>query len=363
MAPSVESDSAPRRLREQGKESGRLHRPRRSPARPCSRRCSSTIEAVPRRRSTICSTSAIGVWGSSAARSPRPGAPALRSFRDTLAARGLDPDEAEIPEDVVFREEGGYQAMLRLLSRGSRPPGVRFQQRDDRRGGEALCELGVSMPRELSLVRVRRPRPRRSDDARAHRREQTERGAGRHRDAAPPPSPVRHRGGRGASHRSSRRTSWSAAPRVPPELGCPAGDRRGCLHAPPPPCSTHRWERRMTAAPLSRRMFLRRGSMVAGGLALASVGSSLLAACGSDSDDASASSSSFTFQLGCWPTPRTWASTWPTTRATTSGRSSRPPSCPGDRPSRSGRWSPVTRHSWVWTPPTRSPAPATRARP
>ena len=54
----------------------------------------------------------------------------------------------------------------------------------------------------------------------------------------------------------------------------------------------------MTAAPLSRRMFLRRGSMVAGGLALAGVGSSLLAACGSDSDAASSSSSSFTFQLG-----------------------------------------------------------------
>jgi len=53
----------------------------------------------------------------------------------------------------------------------------------------------------------------------------------------------------------------------------------------------------MTASPLSRRMFLRRGSQLAGGLALAGVGGSLLTACGSDSDAAS-SLSSFTFQLG-----------------------------------------------------------------
>lgn len=52
----------------------------------------------------------------------------------------------------------------------------------------------------------------------------------------------------------------------------------------------------MTASPLSRRMFLRRGSQIAGGLTLAGVGGSLLTACGSDSDRAS--SSSFTFQLG-----------------------------------------------------------------
>jgi LacI family transcriptional regulator len=151
MAPSVESDSAPLRLREHGVPVVFIDREIAGP--------------------TLFDTVLVDNQGGTAQavnhlldlghrrlgiiRGPVASTPArlrYESFRDTLAARGLDPGEAT-SEDGDFREEGGYQAMLRLLSRGQPPTGVFVSNNEMTVGAvRALRELGVSMPRELSLV-------------------------------------------------------------------------------------------------------------------------------------------------------------------------------------------------------------------
>jgi ABC-type nitrate/sulfonate/bicarbonate transport system substrate-binding protein len=54
----------------------------------------------------------------------------------------------------------------------------------------------------------------------------------------------------------------------------------------------------MNALPLSRRMFLRRTSQLAGGLAVAGLGSSFLTSCGSDAAPNTSGDTPFKFQLG-----------------------------------------------------------------
>jgi LacI family transcriptional regulator len=151
MAPSVESDSAPLRLREHGVPVVFIDREIAGP--------------------TLFDTVLVDNQGGTAQavnhlldlghrrlgiiRGPVASTPArlrYESFCDTLAARGLDPGEAA-SEDGNFREEGGYQAMLRLLSRGQSPTGVFVSNNEMTVGAvRAVRELGVSMPRELSLV-------------------------------------------------------------------------------------------------------------------------------------------------------------------------------------------------------------------
>ena len=151
MAPSVESDSAPLRLREHGVPVVFIDREIAGP--------------------TLFDTVLVDNQGGTAQavnhlldlghrrlgiiRGPVASTPArlrYESFRDTLAERGLDPAEAAI-EDADFREEGGYQAMLRLLSHSQPPTGVFVSNNEMTVGAvRAVRELGVSMPEELSLV-------------------------------------------------------------------------------------------------------------------------------------------------------------------------------------------------------------------
>ncbi|GIF47109.1 LacI family transcriptional regulator [Asanoa ferruginea] len=81
-----------------------------------------------------------------------PGRQRREAFLETLTARGIDP--AEIDEEVGdFREQGGYQAVMRLLAR-EHPPTALFVTNNLMTVGalRALHDLGVRVPEQLSIV-------------------------------------------------------------------------------------------------------------------------------------------------------------------------------------------------------------------
>lgn len=151
MAPSVESDTAPLRLREQGVPVVFIDREIAGP----SLFDTVLVDNQGGTRQAVEHLLDLGHRRLGLIRGPVASTPArlrYESFRDTLADRGLEPGEAAY-EDGDFREEGGYQAMLRLLSRAYPPTGVFVSNNEMTVGAvRALRELGISLPRDLSLV-------------------------------------------------------------------------------------------------------------------------------------------------------------------------------------------------------------------
>jgi LacI family transcriptional regulator len=76
----------------------------------------------------------------------------LQAFRATLTEAGLDGGSAPV-ESAVSEVQGGYEAALRILSRGDRPTGL-FCYNDRMAMGayRAAAELGLSIPADLSVV-------------------------------------------------------------------------------------------------------------------------------------------------------------------------------------------------------------------
>jgi LacI family transcriptional regulator len=76
----------------------------------------------------------------------------LQAFRAALTEAGLDGGAAPV-ESAVSEVHGGYEAALRILSRGDRPTGL-FCYNDRMAMGayRAAAELGLSIPADLSVV-------------------------------------------------------------------------------------------------------------------------------------------------------------------------------------------------------------------
>jgi LacI family transcriptional regulator len=151
MAPSVESDTAPLRLRESGVPVVFLDREISGP----SLFDTVLVDNEGGTRQAVTHLLELGHERVGTIRGPVESTPArarYEAFRDTLSTHGLDPDEAP-SEDGGFSEGGGHQAMLRLLSQPNPPTGVFVSNNEMTVGAvRALRDLGVVIPQEMSLI-------------------------------------------------------------------------------------------------------------------------------------------------------------------------------------------------------------------
>lgn len=178
-----------------------------------------------------------------------PGRERLEGFRDAMEHAGLEVRPEHI-EFGAFRTREGYQAMLRLMG-AAVPPSAVFVANNLMTIGalQALRDLSVVVPDEISVDRVRRSRVRGSAGRSADRGPATHGGAGRpgHPAAAEPDPGSRHR--RRPAHRPrypaagprlvrsacdvpprAQRAGWLT--RSGPSPCCPPGTRGG---VPPRP--------------------------------------------------------------------------------------------------------------------------------
>jgi LacI family transcriptional regulator len=151
LVPSVESDTAPLRLREYGVPVVFLDREITGP----SLFDTVLVDNEGGTRQAVSHLLNLGHRRVGVIRGPVASTPArsrYESFRETLSLHGLNPDEAPC-EDGDFRESGGHQAMLRLLARPHPPTGVFVCNNEMTVGAlRALRDLGIVIPDEMSLV-------------------------------------------------------------------------------------------------------------------------------------------------------------------------------------------------------------------